>query len=63
MNGTRDTNYRDSFFVVPEKRIQGGYAYRLGEGRGDDERDVLLSFLEQGGGFERGGDEVLPYVE
>lgn len=43
--------------------IQGGYAYRLGEGRGDDERDVLLSFLEQGGGFERGGDEVLPYVE
>ena len=23
----------------------------------------FLSFLEQGGGFERGGDEVLPYVE
>ena len=58
MNGTRDC-----FPIVLGKGIQSGNAYRLGESCGDDERDVLLSFFEQGGGFERGGDEVLPYVE
>lgn len=63
MNGTRDTIIETAFLLFLKKGFKAVTLTDLGEGRGDDERDVLLSFLEQGGGFERGGDEVLPYVE
>ena len=54
---------RDSFPVVPQEGIQGGYSHGFGKSRGDDERYFLLSFSEQGGGIEGRCHEVLPDVE
>ena len=59
MNGTRDTIIETAFLLFLKK---GFKAVTLT----DLEKAVGMTkgtFFEQGGGFERGGDEVLPYVE
>ena len=63
MNGTRDTIIETAFLLFLKKGFKAVTLTDLEKAVGMTKGYVLLSFLEQGRGAERGGDEVLPYVE